>query len=379
MSNESAVDFEMIDKGLKSGNAVPLSWYYDADISDYETAMFERAWQYAGHIGQLSEPGQFVTFTVGRVPMIVVRNRQGELRAFRNVCRHRSAEVVVEPCGTRRMLQCHYHAWTYDLDGRLVGAPRSDREAEFDKTELSLIPASVDTWGPFVFVNLDVECSSLEEALGDVPDLIRAAGVDVDTLVFNRRSEYDMDCNWKISIENYLECYHCPGAHPGFSRVLDTNADAYRISAEKTHAHQIAPLRPSPATVDTGGYTGRDGVVNSGTYIVVWPSLTINVNPGLQNLSIGPMLPVPGAINKSHAYLDYFFGAEVTEEWIDDMFVFDNRVAEEDQELIESVQRGVDSRTLETAQVLPTSESLLLGFQRYLVDQHKNTDTRNGR
>lgn len=371
MSNTKPTDFDDIALELDEGRAVPLSWYYDPEIADLETAMFERTWQYIGHTGQLSDPGQFITCKVGRVPIIVVRNRAGELRAFRNVCRHRAAEVITEPCGKRRTLQCHYHAWTYDLDGNLVGAPRSDREEAFDRSELSLLPVQVDSWGPFVFVNLDADGGSLSEALGEVPDLVQAAGVDVDALVFNRRSEYDMECNWKVAIENYLECYHCPGAHPGFSRVLDTSADGYKISAEKTHAYQTAPLRPPVSEVSPVGYSGRDGEVTTGTFVVVWPSLTININPGLQNMSIGPMLPKSDG--RAHAFLDYFFGPNVTDEWIDNMFVFDNRVADEDQGLIESVQRGIDSRTLERGHVLPTSESLLIGFQRYLVDQHQKT------
>jgi phenylpropionate dioxygenase-like ring-hydroxylating dioxygenase large terminal subunit len=379
MNNIEETNFADIASKLDEGLAVPLKWYYDPEIADFEAKMFERSWQYVGHAGQLTDTGQFITSKVGRVPIIVVRNRAGELRAFRNVCRHRAAEVVTEPCGQRRTLQCHYHAWTYNLDGDLVGAPRSDRESGFDRSQLSLVSVGVANWGPFVFVNLDPECTPLSAALGNVPDLVHSAGVDVEDLVFSRRSEYDMECNWKVSIENYLECYHCPGAHPGFSRVLDTTADAYQISTTETHAYQTAPLRRPTANdvSNSSTYSGRDGVVNTGLYIAVWPSLTININPGLPNLSIGPMLP--NGIDRAHALLDYFFHADVTNEWIENMLVFDDCVAAEDQTLIESVQRGVMSQTFDRGHILPKSEALLIGFQRYLVGQHQETIGINAR
>lgn len=350
------------------GEPLPLVWYADDEITALEgERIFSRSWQYVGHVGQLGDPGCFITTKVGVVPLVVARHKDGELYAFHNVCRHRAAEVVLEPCGKSRMLVCHYHAWSYNMDGTLQAAPRADREQEFDKSELSLPRVRVETWGPFVFVNLDLDAPSLSDALGEVPQLVADAGIDVDSLVFNQRMDYHMDCNWKVSIENYLECYHCPGAHPGFSHVLDTNFDAYDLQATEAFAWQRGPLRPlAPgAVVAAEGYTGRDGEVEAGIYIVVWPSLTININPGLQNMSIGPMLPAGSG--RTHAYLDYFFGENVTEEWIAGMLEFDNEVAAEDQVLIESVQRGIESGSVERARLLQASERLVVAFQHHVA------------
>src|SRR5206468_561195 len=144
--------------------------------------------------------------------ILVTRADDGVLRAFLNVCRHRGA-VLAEGCGERNTIQCPYHAWTYDLDGALRSAPRSEREPSFDKGELSLVPASVGTWGPFLFVNADANAAPLEAHLAELPEIL-ARDIDIDALVFHSRVYFGADANWKVVSENFLECYHCPTAHP---------------------------------------------------------------------------------------------------------------------------------------------------------------------
>src|SRR5438105_3462423 len=201
--------------------SLPWSWYADeAVLRTEQERIFRRAWQYAGHLGQVVEPGSYFTASAGLVPVVVTRDREGDLHAFANVCRHRGFEVV-KGGGRRETLQCGYHAWTYGLDGRLRAAPRADREAGFERDELSLVPVGVETWGPFVFVNPDLEAPPLRETLGDLPELVASAGLDVETLRFHHRGESELRANWKIVCENFLECYHCAVAHPGFSAMVD--------------------------------------------------------------------------------------------------------------------------------------------------------------
>ena len=134
--------------------------------------------------------------------------------------RHRGS-VVVEGEGCRHTLQCPYHAWTYGLDGSLRAAPRSESEPHFEREALGLRPASVDTWGPLVFVNPDPEAAPLRQALGGLPSLVAEHGLDLDALEFHSRVPYEIPGNWKIAVENYLECYHCELNHPGLMRVID--------------------------------------------------------------------------------------------------------------------------------------------------------------
>src|SRR5205823_14997351 len=130
--------------------------------------IFRRAWQYAGHLGQVAEPGSYFTGRAGLLPVVVTRDRDGELAAFANVCRHRGFQVA-QGEGRRASLQCGYHAWTYGLDGHLRTAPRSDREPGFAPEELGLAAISIDTYGPFVFVHPDPDAAPLAETLGAMP------------------------------------------------------------------------------------------------------------------------------------------------------------------------------------------------------------------
>src|SRR6185295_4702425 len=193
---------------------LPYSWYADPAVAAAERdRIFRRSWQYAGHTGELDGPGSFFPTRVGGLPVIVALDNDGELRGHLNICRHRGTVLVDEP-QKRGTIQCPYHAWTYGLDGSLRGAPRSKDEPGFEKEELGLAPVSVGTWGPFVFVNPDPEAEPLEEALGDLPAVVAENGLDVDSLRFHHRVTWSINANWKIAIENYLECYHCQLNHP---------------------------------------------------------------------------------------------------------------------------------------------------------------------
>ena len=226
------VNLPRYHRGVAAADALtlPFSWYSDEELLRRERSLiFARSWQYGGRADQVAEPGSFLATDAGGIPILVVRDRDGELRAFLNVCRHRGA-VLTEGCGTRETIQCHYHAWTYDLDGSLRAAPRSDREPGFDKADWSLLPASVDTWGPFLFVNPSPDAEPLTEFLGELP-AIMARDIDLSGLVFHSRVSFGADANWKIVVENFLECYHCPTAHPGFSSEVDVHPDRYLLEA----------------------------------------------------------------------------------------------------------------------------------------------------
>ena len=202
-----------------SVETTPYSWYVDPAVLTAERErIFRRSWQYAGHTGELDGPGSLFPTQVGGLPVVVVLDKDGELRGYLNICRHRGTVLVDEP-QKRGTIQCPYHAWTYGLDGSLRGAPRSKDEPGFDEDELGLAPVSVGTWGPFVFVNPDPHAEPLEEALGDLPAVVAGNGLDVDALRFHHRVTWSINANWKIAIENYLECYHCQLNHPEIGRA----------------------------------------------------------------------------------------------------------------------------------------------------------------
>ena len=347
---------------IADGRTIPFDWYSDPAVLRLERErIFRRTWQYAGRADQVAEPGAFFTCDLAGVPVVVVRDEGQSLRAFLNVCRHRGS-LVCEGEGKRASLQCPYHAWTYGLDGSLRAAPRSDRVPDFDREQLGLVPVLVDAWGPFVFVNPDAGAAPLAETLGELPELVAASGVDVGTLHFRERaSSAEYAANWKVCSENFLECYHCQVAHPGFSKVVDVSVDAYVLAESRTFSTQYGPVREAWQ----GGFDPR-GPVERGQFHFLWPNLTLNIMPGHPNLSIGPIVPT-GAETTSR-FLDYFVGPEVDETWIRELLEFDGQVGAEDRALVERVQKGLRGGGVEHGRLMGDSERLIAHFQGLLLD-----------
>ena len=227
---------------------------------------------------------------------------------------------------SRSSIQCHYHAWTYGLDGALRAAPRADREPGFDNDDWSLLPASVDTWGPFLFVNPDPAACPLAEQLGELPAIL-GRDVDIDSLVFHSRVEFGADANWKIVAENFLECYHCATAHPAFSDEVDVHPDRYVLEAHPTFGAAVLQVegdgraRPVPPALPEHRHQRLPR-----------PGRTCRSGRSCPN---GP--------SRTERYLDYFFAPDVDEEWLREFFAFDDQVGREDRALVESVQRGMAS------------------------------------
>ena len=174
---------------------------------------------------------------------MIVRDEAGKLRAYANVCRHRGSELVLEKSGNRRTLQCHYHAWTWGLDGTLRAAPHCQEQAGFDKGDFPLWPLGVETFGPFIFINPGSPSSPLAATLGQLPAIIRSAGADIDALKFRERREYAIQANWKVVVENFLECYHCAVSHPGFAELIDL--EKYQVVAYDRCSVQRGPRKAS--------------------------------------------------------------------------------------------------------------------------------------
>ena len=336
---------------MSSAATLPFAWYGDEEILRLERErIFARSWQYAGRADQVAEAGSFLSTDAGGIPILVARDAEGILRAFLNVCRHRGA-VLTDGCGKRETIQCHYHAWTYGLDGTLRAAPRSDREDGFAKDELSLLPASADVWGPFLFVNPDPAASPLREWLGDLPEIL-ARDFDLDGVSFHSRVEFGSNANWKVVTENFLECYHCPTAHPDFSAVVDVHPDRYVLQPHATFSSQHCESR-------TGGERGQ--------FHLLYPNTGINVFPGPPNLSIGPI--APAGTGRTERYLDYFFAPDPDAAWLTEFFAFDDQVGREDTALVESVQRGMAAGLLGQGRLLLNAEPLIAAFQGWVTEQ----------
>lgn len=353
-----------VGESLAQGYTLPIRWYTDPVIyAAEERQVFRRCWQYVGLQEQIAEPGDYFTCLVGAVPVIITRDESGMIRAFVNVCRHRGSQLVNQECGHRTVFQCAYHAWSYNLDGSLRAAPGMRDEPGFDRAQFPLFAARAETWGPFIFVNLDPTAPPLTSVLGALPELVARTGVPLTEIKRRVLKVYDIAANWKVVVDNYLECYHCPVAHPGFTQLIDVKD--YTIREYDYFSTQTGPLKESQELYDaTGGVT-------DGFYAFLWPNFTLNIYPGPGNVSLNLFLPL--APNRTRAIFEYCFVDAVGAPEEQDFVAFIEQVQHEDIVLCESVQRGLTTGFLGHGKLMLRQERALQHFQR-LVHQFLGHD-----
>jgi ferredoxin-NADP reductase/phenylpropionate dioxygenase-like ring-hydroxylating dioxygenase large terminal subunit len=355
----------LLRAALDRGESLPAHWYTDPSITAAEIAqIFRKMWNYIGPLSQLQNPGDYITGYAGEVPVVVIHNDAG-LAGFVNVCRHRRHEVM-KGRGNAKVMQCGYHAWTYDLAGCLKGAPRSAGEPNFRLENFPLLPIRAEALGPFVFVNLDSDAAPVMAYYGPVLDIIKESGVDLATLELYNREAWQSHSNWKTMLENYLECYHCAVAHPSFSAAIDVRQENYNLTAHGWFSTQLGQVRPS-------ALEGRSqvkiydvaGEVAQSQYHLLWPNMTININPGFPNLSVDVW--IPDGPNATKGFSEQYFAPGVSEEFARDLIAFNKEVGAEDDALTDSVQRGLLGGLPDFGRFLTNSEHLVLQFQKLVV------------
>ena len=356
---------DLLIAALDRGESLPAHWYTDASITTREIEkIFRKTWNYLGPASELVNLGDYITGYVGEVPVVVIRNESG-LAGFVNVCRHRRHEVM-KGRGNSKSMQCRYHAWTYDLEGCLKGAPRSAAEPNFRLADFPLLPLRVETFGPMIFVNIDEHAKPLVSYFGDLIKIIEGSGVHLESLQLHSREDWTAEANWKTMLENYLECYHCAVAHPGFAAAIDVKPENYDLKMHAWFASQLGEVRQSAREGKTAVkiYDVR-GEVAQAQYHLLWPNTTININPGFPNLSIDVW--IPDGPNKTKGFSEQYFGPGVTGQFAKDLIAFNKQVGHEDDELTSSVQRGLLGGIPIQGRFLTNAEHLCIHFQRLVV------------
>jgi choline monooxygenase len=259
--------------------------YRDPEVLELEQRrIFARTWQFAGHVSQLPEPGSYITASAGAEPVLVLRDDEGELRAFRNVCRHRGSRLLSGSGDCGKAIRCRYHGWTYRFDGQLIGVPEGRSIPGLDKSQLGLFPARVEVLSGLVFVNLDIHAKPLAEQTAGLRERLDRWGLE--NLEVRQEKPSSQPANWKIVVDNYLEGYHVPIAHPGLMRLLD-----YKRYEEELHDNWVwcdAPLRDKPSgnrleriyqrlVEPMPGLGEEDRRVWH--YILIYPNTTIDLYP----------------------------------------------------------------------------------------------------
>jgi choline monooxygenase len=353
------VEETLLYEALIQGRTLPAEWYTDRErFEREEERIFAASWNYIGRVEAVSKAGDFLTGRVGKLPVVIVRDEAGMLRAYANVCGHRGSELVLEKTGNRRSLQCHYHAWTWGLDGTLRAAPHCQEQEGFNKADFPLTPLGVETFGPFIFVNPGPVSRSLGATLGQLTAIIRSAGADFDSLRFRERREYAIRANWKVVVENFLECYHCAVSHPGFADLIDL--DKYQVVAFDRCSVQRGPVKASAKARYQEAFAADAG--REGIYTYLWPNFMLNVYPGAGNASTNLILP----IDEHHclAVYEFFFADAMPEDQARALVDFIDQVQREDIIIVESVQRGLRSGFYKQGQLILSRENGIQHFQK---------------
>jgi choline monooxygenase len=322
---------------LEKAHCLPNTWYTSPEVARLERdAIFARSWQAIGRRELVAKPGQFLTADVADEPILAVRGEDGVLRAFVNVCRHRAARVCSEECGTATKLRCHYHGWTYDLSGNLRGVPEFDGVEGFRREDNGLPPVSVAEWGPYVWVHLEKPSEPLEQFLAPLPAWEQSRNA-LAGLVWHTRKHYDLACNWKVYVDNYLDGgYHVNTIHPGLSGVLDYRE--YRTTPDRNTVLQSSPMKPGE------GETGRTRVGDLAAYWWVWPNIMVNLYSGVLDTNI----IVPLAVDRCRVIFDLYFKADADPEFVRESLLVTDQVQTEDVGVCEEVQRNLNSRNYQT-------------------------------
>jgi phenylpropionate dioxygenase-like ring-hydroxylating dioxygenase large terminal subunit len=297
--------------------------------------VFHRSWQFLCHEEKLRQPGSFVTMNIEGQPIVALRNRDGELKAYYNVCKHRGHELLSGE-GQIKRITCPYHAWTYDLNGALVTAPRSEHLEDFNQKEICLSQVQVETFCHLVFINLDPDAEALATQSGELAGEIMQYAPDLAKLTFATRLTYRIKANWKAVVDNFLECYHCPVAHKGFSSMIDM--DTYKVKTHGIYSSHMAKARVG----ENSAYNIADATVTDHAVWFLWPNITLMRYPGRGNFMVWRFYPV--SAEETWEEFDFFFETAEPDETEKEALRFIDEVLQpEDIGLVESVQRGMNT------------------------------------
>ena len=338
------------ETAIDQGRSLPLSWYRDPGLHERESrSVFTSGWQYVGSFDRLPQPASFFTSSIARIPVLVVRDADDRLRAFANVCAHRG-HAVADGDGCRGTLQCPYHGWTYNLDGRLRKAPRTELDPTFDPSEIRLRELAVDRWGPLIFVSPEPGVG-FQEATAGLRAAAQRRGFDVTAHPRRACRSWELACNWKVALDNNTECYHCATIHRSFASDYHVDREHYLVEGFDYAFTHESPMK----------HSDNAGAAPDFHLYYLWPNSMISArrNEYFYTYHYRPVAP-----GRTVQHNDYFFPSEWSDaevaEKIDEIGV----IMREDWDAFESVQRGIESEMFDHGVVLPHEEALLCHFHK---------------
>ncbi len=334
-------------------------------FAEEQEKIFAQQWILVGRVRDLAAPGDFFLAGINRESVIVTRDKGGEIRGFYNVCRHRGSRLCEEAAGHLSAIQCPYHAWTYSLDGRLIGAP--DMEAAFDKTAYALAPVNLGVWEGFIFISLAASPMPLQEWF--TPLAGKFSEWNLSDLRAANRIDYDIHANWKLIFQNYSECYHCAGVHPELTELSPSDSAKNDLCE--------GPFLGGFMTVDTGRSLTKSGnacawpIADRGSnrvfYYSIFPNMLVSLHPDYVMVhTLRPLSP-----ERTSVSCEWFFAPKAFER--DDFnpadaIEFWDMVNRQDWHVCELSQQGISSRAYQSGPYSPR-ESIPAAWDREYLRQ----------
>jgi glycine betaine catabolism A len=357
--------------------------YWDPEILATELdRFFYRNWLCVGREEQLASKGDFITRQVGRESILLVRGSGGQVRGFYNLCRHRGTRVVLEAEGKgAHSFICPYHAWSYNLDGQLIGALHMQGQADFDRSEYGLHPIRVDSWGGFLWVNLEPKGPSLRESLG--PFFARFERFPLADLRLGGHQEYEVEANWKILVENFSECYHCAPVHPNLNRLTpytsgENDASFVGPKGRSLFSGGFMQFTKDYQSMTRSGYTNRPLVPGMTAadrkrvyYYVVFPNMFFSLHPDyLMIHRTWPSSPTHSRIENEF----YFTPAAMAAKEFDPSDAIDlwNEINLQDWTVCTLAQEGTGSRAWNGGRY-SDKEVLVRDFDQFVTQELRRT------
>ena len=340
------------DTFAQGAQTLPRRYFVSREVFAEEMEkIFASRWVFVGHHSEVPRTGDYFVRDVANESIIIVRDKNAELHAFYNVCRHRGTRLCEEERGHSAAIQCPYHAWTYGLDGRLIGAPHMDEVEGFNKEQYSLRPVQAGTWEGFIFVNLAAQPVALEEWFAPLKD--KFSQWNLPRLRSAKRVEYDVKANWKLMFENYSECYHCPGVHPMLSKVSPYDS-AENDLTEGPFLGGFMKINSGKSLTMSGkacaiGVTGKDQAQEGKDrvfYYSIFPNMLLSMHPDY--VMVHQLWPV--APDRTRIICDWFFHPEAfarADFNPQDAIEFWDLTNKQDWHVCELSQQGITSRAYE--------------------------------
>jgi glycine betaine catabolism A len=329
---------------------MPGEYYTSPAIfAEEQERIFARSWHCIGRASALPNPGDYVLRTVAGESLIVVRDRSGTLRAYFNVCRHRGTRLCEAPSGQfSETIQCPYHAWTYTLDGRLIGAPHMNAVEGFAKGDYPLHSAALAEWEGFVFVNVASEPDPFEQTFA--PMIGRLARFALPSLAVGHKATYEVQANWKLVFQNYSECLHCPTIHPELSAVLPYQSGANDLIEGAFLGGYMEIVAPNESATMSGRACGRllhaalpADEQRRAYYYSLMPNTLLSIHPDYANYYV----VTPLAADRTRVESEWMFNPEGAADPTfnpSDAIEFWDVTNRQDWHIVEQSQLGISSR-----------------------------------